>query len=297
MRSALAALKARVDTRLARHFRPQPYRLPPDRPMVSFTFDDIPASAASVGAPLIEDHGGRATFYVAGGLLERWSGHWQGAGHDQIRALHRAGHEIACHTFSHPRASERSVAAMAAEIEANRSCLESLDRSIRLENFAYPYGIASPSHKPLLAGAFRSARGILPGVNRGVIDLLFLRATPLISAHLDRDGVDRALDETLATGGWLIFYSHDVADSPSPTDARRRCCATRSTRQRGEGYRSPASPRRCGLPGQMVRRRGRSRGTCRLRAGAACRRSRAAAPPTAASTTRPPSRRRRARRP
>jgi len=216
MRSALATFKARADTRLARHLRPRPHRLPPGRPMVSFTFDDIPASAANIGATLLEEHGGRATFYVAGGLLDQWSGYWQGASRDQILALHRRSHEIACHTFSHPRASERSAAAMATEIATNRRCLRALDETIRPENFAYPYGVASLSHKRLLEGAFCSARGILPGVNHGVIDLLYLRATPLISVHIDHDGIDRALDDTLATGGWLIFYSHDVADAPSP---------------------------------------------------------------------------------
>jgi hypothetical protein len=33
---------------------------------------------------------------------------------------------------------------------------------------------------------------------------------------MDRDGIDRAFDETAAKNGWLIFYSHDVETSPSP---------------------------------------------------------------------------------
>jgi len=63
---------------------------------------------------------------------------------------------------------------------------------------------------------FRSSRGIIPGVNSGTVDLQFLRATPLIDKYIDRDGIDRAFDEALAKNGWLIFYSHDVATSPSP---------------------------------------------------------------------------------
>ena len=70
--------------------------------------------------------------------------------------------------------------AMAEEIELNRRFLEGLDSSIRLENFAYPYGSVSVSRKNQLAGMFRSARSILPGVNSGSIDLQFLRATPLV---------------------------------------------------------------------------------------------------------------------
>jgi peptidoglycan/xylan/chitin deacetylase (PgdA/CDA1 family) len=37
--------------------------------MVSFTFDDVPKSAATVGATILEEYGGRATFYVAGSLV------------------------------------------------------------------------------------------------------------------------------------------------------------------------------------------------------------------------------------
>jgi peptidoglycan/xylan/chitin deacetylase (PgdA/CDA1 family) len=42
--------------------------------MVSFTFDDVPKSAATVGATILEEYGGRATFYVAGSLVSQWSG-------------------------------------------------------------------------------------------------------------------------------------------------------------------------------------------------------------------------------
>ena len=59
--------------------------------MVSFTFDDIPDTAANVGAPMIEEYGGRGTFYVAGGLLNQWSGHWNGADADDIIGLHAQG--------------------------------------------------------------------------------------------------------------------------------------------------------------------------------------------------------------
>lgn len=216
MGSAWPALKARVSNRLARHFRAEPLHLSGSEPMVSFTFDDIPQSAATVGAPMLEDFGGRGTFYVSGSLVSRWSSHWDGLDADGIVALHNKGHEIACHTFSHRRAIELDAVAMAAEIARNRHYFQTLDASISLENFAYPYGLASVSLKGQLKDAFRSSRGILPGVNSGNIDLQFLRATPLINAHIDEDGIDRVFDAAVATGGWLIFYGHDVTATPSP---------------------------------------------------------------------------------
>jgi peptidoglycan/xylan/chitin deacetylase (PgdA/CDA1 family) len=217
MGSRLSALKARVSNRLARDFFGTPLHLPGHRPMVSFTFDDVPESAATIGAPMLEDHGGRGTFYVSGGLVNRWSADWNenGANAEQIVALHRSGHEIGCHSFSHRAAGELDAAALDTEIATNRSYLQALDASIRLDNFAYPYGLAALGHKRRLSSVFRSSRGILPGVNRGVSDRHFLRATPLISVQIDRDGIDRAFDSAIKTGGWLIFYTHDVAASPS----------------------------------------------------------------------------------
>ncbi len=184
--------------------------------MVSFTFDDAPDSAASHGAPMLEEHGGRATFYLAGSQVNQWSGHWLGLSHDAILRLHRGGHEIGCHTFSHRRAVDLDEDMMDEEIARNRDYFRALDPSIKLDNFAYPYGLASIWRKPQLAKTFRSARGILPGVNSDVIDLQFLRSTPLIDRDIDANEIDRQFDETVRSGGWLIFYGHDVVNQPSP---------------------------------------------------------------------------------
>src|SRR6202041_2108116 len=211
-----SALKARVSSRLARHFGGAPFRLQNKAPMVSFTFDDTPKSAATVGGEILDAYNARATFYIAGGLVGQWSGHWDGISADEIVELHRKGHEIACHTFSHARTPDLDAAALAAEIEHNRRYLLALDPSIQIRNFAYPYGLGSVSHKRRLRKVFHSSRGIIPGVNSGTVDLQFLRATPLIDKHIDRDGIDRAFNEAIAKNGWLIFYGHDVATSPSP---------------------------------------------------------------------------------
>ena len=216
MRPVWSYLKARVGNKLARHLRVSPATLNNSRPMVSFTFDDAPISAATRGAAMLEEYNARATFYLAGGLVDAWSGNWTGLSADHIVGLHRRGHEIACHTFSHTRATDLTEAAMAAELEKNRLYLQGLDSSISIENFAYPYGTGSVLRKRQLGKAFHSSRGILPGVNSGTVDLQYLRAVPLIEHQIDRDGIDRVFDEALASNGWLIFYGHDVEATPSP---------------------------------------------------------------------------------
>jgi peptidoglycan/xylan/chitin deacetylase (PgdA/CDA1 family) len=216
MRPDWSALKARASNRLARHFRIAPFRLRNAAPMVSFTFDDVPKSAATVGVPILDAYDARATFYIAGELVGQWSGHWEGISADEIVTLHHAGHEIACHTFSHAPATVLDAAAMAEEIDNNRRYLLALDPSIDPANFAYPYGLGSVWRKRQLGKFFQSSRGIVPGINSGVVDLQYLRATPLVNTHIDREGIDCAFEQAIAENGWLIFYTHDVAASPSP---------------------------------------------------------------------------------
>ena len=84
MRPDWSALKARISNRLARHFGGAPFRLQNKAPMVSFTFDDTPKSAATVGGEILDAYNARATFYVAGGLVDQWSGHWDGISADEI---------------------------------------------------------------------------------------------------------------------------------------------------------------------------------------------------------------------
>ena len=216
MNEAWATTKAKISNRLARHLRVDSFRLRNDTPMVSFTFDDIPKSAATTGAGILEDHGARGTFYIAGGQVGVTSPNWPGVDAQDIVALHRKGHEIGCHTFSHKRTCDLDAQSLAEEIERNRRYLRTLDPSIKTENFAYPFGYGSLLRKRQLRTAFRSCRGIVRGVNHGTVDLQFLRAVPLVDLHINRDGIERAFDEAQINNGWLIFYTHDVTDRPSP---------------------------------------------------------------------------------
>jgi peptidoglycan/xylan/chitin deacetylase (PgdA/CDA1 family) len=215
-RTEWAALQARVSNRLSRYFCTTPFSLRNERAMVSFTFDDFPESAADVGVPILDRHAAKATFYVSGSQVGKWSDHWQGVAADKIVELHRLGHEIACHTFSHVRATDLDATRLAAEIEENHRYLLGLEPSMRIENFAYPYGLGSVWRKTQLAKTFRSSRGIIPGINSGMVDLQYLRSTPLTNHHIDEARIDRIFDALVDTNGWLIFYGHDVATEPSP---------------------------------------------------------------------------------
>lgn len=209
-------LKAKASHRLAMHLPVDSVRLPSQSPTVSFTFDDLPKSAATTGAAMLETYGASGTFYVSGSLVGTKSPEWTHVSGDDILDLHERGHEIGCHTFFHRRVCDLDAQSLNDEMEQNRRYVRALDPGIKIENFAYPFGYGAFVRKRQLQTAFKSCRSIMPGVNRGNVDLQFLRAYPLIDGRIDRDGIDRAFDVAEKTKGWLIFFSHDVADRPSP---------------------------------------------------------------------------------
>jgi len=212
----LSEARAKVGHRLAMHLHVDRFRLRNRTPMVSFTFDDLPKSAVTTGAELLEAHGARGTFYVSGGLVGVGTPDWAAGEAEDVLALHRRGHEIGCHTFSHQRACDLDEVAMRQEIARNRDYFDALDPSMRIETFAYPFGYGSFARKYQLRGEFETCRSIVPGVNAGSVDLQFLRAMPMIDREMDRNRIDRAFDEAETSNGWLIFYGHDVSDRPSP---------------------------------------------------------------------------------
>src|SRR5262245_55669942 len=82
--SRLQAFLTGVSRKAARHHCSKPFRMRNDRPLVSFTFDDVPDSAYTNGARILEDFGARGTFYVAAGTCGYQDEHWRVINRDQV---------------------------------------------------------------------------------------------------------------------------------------------------------------------------------------------------------------------
>lgn len=186
------------------------------RPIVSFTFDDFPLSAAAAASSILARHAVRATFYAATGLLGEDHDFWEMAALKDLRILETAGHEIGLHTHSHKRAWEYGAAEFQEDLARNEDAIRAELGSYRPETFAYPYGVGHFGHKLRLAKGVRGSRSVHPGINAGLIDLQFLRAFELTDRALSPEGAARLIDKTVDARGWLIFVSHDVSETPSP---------------------------------------------------------------------------------
>ncbi len=215
MQSMLQPFVKGVLRRAARHTRSKPLAMRNTAPLVSFTFDDVPDSAYTNGAAVLDRHGLHGTFYVASGTCGSMDTHWRVIGEDQVRALHGGGHEIGCHTFSHVRVEDLDARRMEEECGQNLRRLRELCPGIAVTNFCYPFGRASLPRKVQLQKRFDSCRGVYEGINAGTADLGMLRMIELYDRTLTPDKLRRVLRETRERNGWLIFATHDVADTPS----------------------------------------------------------------------------------
>src|SRR5690242_16869415 len=184
--------------------------------VISFTFDDFPKSAFVAGASILERHGARGTYYTAAGLAGTEGELGRQFDPADVVTLHDRGHEIACHTHSHLRCSEARPSAIRKEIRANRAVLSSFLGRFRPANFAYPFGATSPAAHRAVKPYFASCRGIRPGINEGVLYVRELLANKLYASNFDEGEIRQLIDRNRKVGGWLIFYTHDVDDAPSP---------------------------------------------------------------------------------
>jgi peptidoglycan/xylan/chitin deacetylase (PgdA/CDA1 family) len=216
MRSSISALAAR---QIGGFMRARPARIDWSDGVASFTFDDFPKSALTVGGAILERHGARGTYYTAMRLAgtDRSVGRMFDPG--DVVAAHRAGHEIACHTYSHLDCRWATTAAIAAEADENRRAVVALlggaDAAAAPTNFAYPYGAVSLRAKRALASRFASCRGTGEGINRGAVDLADLLVVTLYAHRFDEAALRRRIDEAHAGNAWIIFYTHDIAEQPS----------------------------------------------------------------------------------
>jgi peptidoglycan/xylan/chitin deacetylase (PgdA/CDA1 family) len=207
------SLKGKVRRRLIRLAHRRPARVKLERPMVSFSFDDAPTTACEAGAKVLEARGLRGTYYFAAGLTGREGPMGRFATGADARRLHAAGHEIACHTFSHLDCGQASQAETLADVDLNARHLAEWGTGEPV-SFAYPYGdVASPA-KTALGGRFKTLRALHHGLIADGADLNQAPAVGIEGADGEQVALDW-LDKAHRRKAWLILYTHDVAPQPS----------------------------------------------------------------------------------
>ena len=211
-------LASKVRRRMTQLRASNPARLQFTEPTLSITFDDFPVTAATEGARTLESHGACGTYYAAAGMAGRDGPCGRNFTGDDLKRLVAAGHEIGCHSFAHADAAKNDVFTTLNDLAKNRDALTAMGAPSPRAH-AYPYGETTSSLKDGLPPRFASARGILRGVNVGPTDLAQLRAFPLFG-HGWRELMRSTLRRAAKKNGWVIGFTHDVADAPSAWGTR-----------------------------------------------------------------------------
>ena len=208
------SLGVRIGRRVTQWRAARPAEFVSPRPLLSICFDDFPASAARIGAPLLSELGVRGSFYAAAGLMDQDGPCGVNFSRDDLLTVAKAGHEIGCHGFAHADAARLSVRDALLDLAKNADALAELGHSAPLRTLAYPYGETRYALKQALPARFIAARGVLRGVNAGRVDRAQLRACPYYGPDAF-ESVRELLVEAARINGWLIVLTHDAGHWPS----------------------------------------------------------------------------------
>jgi peptidoglycan/xylan/chitin deacetylase (PgdA/CDA1 family) len=210
LRSGIGAVRRALLSSLAT----RPAKFEVRGPVVSFCFDDFPRTALTVGGAILKAAGAKGTYYAAPALMNTTNQLGEQFTRNDVDALLADGHELASHTFSHISCRKHSLESFMSDVRRGRQTLVQMAGEDS-GNFAYPFGHVTLKAKLRIGAAMSSCRGTYGGLNEGRCDLNLLRANSLYG---DVDGLAAYLSmlslEHLRTG-WLIFYSHDIRNSPS----------------------------------------------------------------------------------
>lgn len=188
-------------------------------PLISITFDDGWKSIYTVATPLLQQYGIHSTQYILSGT-EQYPGYMSWSQVDNVK---KAGHEIACHSISHPDLTTIEDTELERQLQGCQT-----DMSQRLgapiTNFASPYGSYNAHTIDAIKKVYKSQRNINGVIADGISD-----ADVNLPSNFDRYNIigvtirrettiaelQQLVAYTAARNGWLVLVYHQADDGPS----------------------------------------------------------------------------------
>ncbi len=201
----------------------RPFVVSAKEPLVSFTFDDFPASALHVGGAILARAGAAGTYYVSLGLAGQDTPSGRMFEMRDVAAVVEQGHELGCHTFSHCHAWETATRSFVDSVTENRAALHRLLSGVEFQSLSYPISPPRPLTKARMAQRFQCCRGGGQKVNVGRVDLNQLAAYFLEKSRDNIQKIKEIIDFNRTVKGWLILATHDISENPSPYGCTPGC--------------------------------------------------------------------------
>ena len=115
-------------------------RRDPGLPLLpEITFDDGHRSDIHIALPLLAEHGLRAAFFITAGWTNRRADYMTG---NDLRDLHRQGHTVGAHGWSHTLLTQCSSARLRSELADSRNFLEN-ELGATVDTMSLPGGRAN----------------------------------------------------------------------------------------------------------------------------------------------------------
>jgi peptidoglycan/xylan/chitin deacetylase (PgdA/CDA1 family) len=193
----------------------RPFAIASPEPLISFTFDDFPASALHSGGSILSEFGAAGTYYVSLGLADQDAPTGRMFSRADLRAVVEGGHELGCHTFSHCDSWDTAPEEFERAVIENREALGRALPGVTFQSLSYPISPPRPATKVRMARHFRGCRGGGQVPNIGTADLNHLSAFFLEKSRDDLQTIRAVIDRNRRERGWLIFATHDVCERPT----------------------------------------------------------------------------------
>lgn len=206
-------VKLKIQKEAAFLFEKKEAIFPSDQRVVSFTFDDFPKTAIINGARLLESYDVHGTFYTSLGISGSDSDVGLISEQKDILSLSKRGHEIGCHTYGHLNCVETLPRMLHENCLLNQETAKK-EMDISIVSFAYPFGKIDLSSKRVIKRKYLTARTIKPGVNSKNMDIAALKSVAIYEST-GKKNIFKWLDSLDKSGGWLIFYTHDICEKPT----------------------------------------------------------------------------------
>lgn len=184
-------------------------------PMISFTFDDFPASALHVAGRVLADNDISGTYYTSFGLMDTVAPTGPIFGPDDIPLLLEQGHELGCHTYHHLHSYDTPTPIFEASIQQNKEALAEHAPGYQFISHSYPISGAHPRTKRRCEHYFVSCRAGGQAANAKYTDLNALQSFFLEQSRDSFSTVEHTISDAIANRGWLIFSTHDVCEHPT----------------------------------------------------------------------------------
>jgi peptidoglycan/xylan/chitin deacetylase (PgdA/CDA1 family) len=177
------------------------------RPLASIAFDDLWATALSVGAQELNARRMRGTFYVTRAFAEAPGGRYASVLElRQILVMGR-GHEFGAHGATHRPLTTLLDSALRQDLEEAHSFLRSIGATA--DGLAYPLGDFDDRVERSVQGVYRYARTSLFGLNDADTNPWRVRVIPVTTETSARFLIDR-IEDAVRTSTWIVLLFHDL---------------------------------------------------------------------------------------